>query len=105
VKTALKILLVLYLVILLVLAFLPLTGYYAGLGSLPVIALYLYRKIILERGAEGGVLTRPVFLLACVVFVFGFVLNLFCTLYTTYKMTEFRVGIEEQKKKIYGEPK
>lgn len=104
-KTALKVLLVLYLVVLLVLSFLPLTGYYAALGALPVLGLYLYRRIILESGEESPVLTRRVFLLACVVFVFGFVLNLFCTLYTTYRMTEFRVGIEEQKKKIYGEIK
>lgn len=103
-KTAQKTLLIIYLVVLLVLSFLPLTGYYAALGSLPVLGFYLYRQFILEREGETPVLTRSIFLLACVVFVCGFVLNLFCTLYTTYRMSEFKSGIEEQKKKIYGEP-
>lgn len=103
-KTAQKTLLIIYLAVLLVLSFLPLTGYYAALGALPVLCLYLYRRFILESEAEAPVLTRGVFLLAFVVFVFGFVLNLFCTLYTTYRMAEFKSGIEEQKKKIYGEP-
>jgi hypothetical protein len=104
VKKILKILLIVYLVVLLVLAFLPLTGYYAALGSLPVLGLYLYRRIIIEQSAEDSILTRPVFLLACLVFVFGFVLNLFCTFYTAYRMSGFRGEIEEQKKRIYDEP-
>ena len=103
-KILLRILVILYLVVLLVLAFLPLTGYYAALGSIPVLGIYLYRRIIIENSSEEGVITRGVFLLACVVFLFGFVLNLFCTLYTTYRMSEFRSGIEEQKKRIYSEP-
>lgn len=97
----LKILLIVYLVLLLVLSFLPLTGYYAALGSIPVLGLYLYRSIILQSEPEKPIVTRGIFLLACVVFLFGFVLNLFCTLYTTYRMAEFKQGIEEQKKKIY----
>jgi len=105
VKKALKISLVVYLVILLVLAFLPLTGYYAALGCIPVLGFYLYRKIILEEKNESPVLTRGVFLFACVVFLFGFVLNLFCTLYTTYRMAEFRSTIDAQKKQIYGNMK
>lgn len=102
-KTALKILLVVYLIVLLVLSLSPLTGYYAALGSLPVLALYLYRRVVLENTDEAPVLTRPVFLLAGAVFLSGFVLNLFCTLYTTCRMSEFRSGIEEQKKRIYSD--
>ena len=102
-KIFLKTLLVIYLIVLLVLSFLPLTGYYAALGSLPVLGLYLYRRVILENAGENHIVTRGVFLLAAAVFLFGFVLNLFCTLYTTYRMAEFRAGIEDQKKKIYGE--
>lgn len=102
-KTTLKILLIVYLSIMLILSFTPLTGYYAALGSLPVLGIYLYRKLILERDEPAAIVTRNVFLFACVVFLFGFVMNLFCTLYTTWRMAEFRSGIEEQKKKIYAD--
>ncbi|HRP70141.1 MAG TPA: hypothetical protein PLY93_11465 [Turneriella sp.] len=100
-KRTLKIILVLYLIILFVLSLLPLTGYYAALGVLPVLSYYLYRKIILKEKNSESIVTRGVFLLACVVFLLGFVLNMFCTLYTTYRMAEFRSTIEEQKKEIY----
>lgn len=102
-KTTLKILLIVYLSVLLILSFTPLTGYYAALGSIPVLAIYLYRKLILEREVPEAIVTRNVFLFACVVFLFGFVMNMFCTLYTAWRMAEFRSGIEEQKKKIYSE--
>lgn len=102
-KTTLKILLIVYLAVMLILSFTPLTGYYAALGSLPVLGVYLYRKLILEREISDTIVTRNIFLFACVVFLFGFVMNLFCTLYTTWRMAEFRSGIEEQKKRIYGE--
>jgi hypothetical protein len=102
-KILLKVLLIVYLSVLLVLAFLPLTGYYAALGAVPVIGVYLYRKIILER-EESGLVTRNIFIFAGVVFLLGFVLNLFCTLYTTYRMAEFRSDINAQKKKIHAEP-
>jgi len=104
-KMSLKILLVTYLVILLILSFLPLTGYYAALGSVPVLAIYLYRRLILQQTAENPPVTRNVFLLACAVFLFGFVMNLFCTLYTTYRMAEFKSGIEADKKRIYSDNK
>jgi hypothetical protein len=48
--------------------------------------------------------TRNIFIFAGVVFLLGFVLNLFCTLYTTYRMAEFRSDINAQKKKIHAEP-
>jgi len=103
VKKTGKVLLIFYLAILLILSFLPLTGYYAALGALPVLAIYLYRKIILEEESQGRIVTRGIFLFAGVVFLFGFVLNMFCTLYTTYRMAEFRSAIEEQKKNFYKE--
>lgn len=102
-KKTLKILLIVFLAVMLVLAFLPLTGYYAGLGALPVIGLYLYRMIVQKQENAGTILTRRVFLFACAVFLFGFVLNLFCSVYTTFRMVGFRWDIEEQKKRIYGE--
>lgn len=102
-KTTLKILLIVYLSVMLILSFTPLTGYYAALGSLPVLGIYLYRKLILESEVPETIVTRNIFLFACLVFLFGFVMNLFCTLYTTWRMAEFRSGIEEQKKRIYSD--
>ena len=104
-KPTLRTALVIYLSILLILAFMPLTGYYAAALALPVIGVYLYRRLIVENASPGDIVSRGMFLFACVVFLCGFVLNLFCTLYTTYRMAEFRQGIESDKKKIYGELK
>lgn len=104
-RSASRVLLVVYLVVLLVLALMPLTGYYAAALALPVIAVYIYRRYVVEQPAEGSVVSRGVFLLASLVFLCGFALNLFCTLYTTYRMAEFRQGIDQEKKKIYSELK
>ncbi|MFZ5627699.1 MAG: hypothetical protein ACOY5B_01120 [Spirochaetota bacterium] len=104
-KSALRTSLLVYLGVLLVLAFLPLTGYYAAALALPVMAVYLYRRYIVEQPAEGSLVSRGIFLFAALVFLCGFALNLFCTLYTTYRMAEFRHGIEQGKKKIYSELK
>lgn len=104
-KSALRTLLIVYLLVLLVLAFMPLTGYYAAAGALPVIGIYIYRRAIARQGDLEGTVTRGLFLLALLVFLCGFVLNLFCTVYTTYRMYEFRQGIENDKKKIYHELK
>jgi len=102
-KSGLRVLLVIYLVVLLVLAFMPLTGYYAAALALPVIAAYVYRRYVVEQPAEGSLVSRGVFLLASLVFLCGFALNLFCTLYTTYRMAEFRQNIQQRKTKIYTE--
>lgn len=102
-KKSIRIALVIYLVILLILALLPLTGYYAAVGALPVIGFFLYRAVILEERSAHEIVTRGVFLLACVVFLLGFALNLFCTLYTTYRTKQFRDNIENDRKAIYGE--
>lgn len=104
-KSALRTSLLVYLGVLLVLAFLPLTGYYAAALALPVMAVYLYRRYIVEQPAEGSLVSRGIFLFAALVFLCGFALNLFCTLYTTYRMADFRQGIEQGKKKIYSELK
>lgn len=104
-KSTLRTLLVVYLCVLLVLSLLPLTGYYAAALALPVIGTYLYRRYIVEQPAEGSVISRGMFLFAALVFLCGFALNLFCTLYTTYRMAEFRHGIDERKQKIYSELK
>ncbi len=102
-KRTLRIALIVYLVILLMLALLPLTGYWAALLALPVIGFFLYRAIILEERSAHEVVTRGVFLLACAVFLLGFALNLFCTLYTTYRSKQFRDKIADDRKQIYGE--
>ncbi len=94
-----RVLLFVYLIILLILAFLPLTGYWAALGTLPILGVYLYRRLILET-QDGAVVTRRVFLFAFFVFLCGFVLNLFCTMYTTCRMREFRQEIEKSKVRI-----
>lgn len=98
-----KIFLLLYLLVLLILALMPLTGYYAALGTLPVIGVYLYRRVILEERETGRVIGHGVFTFACAVFLVGFAGNMMCTLYTTWRMREFREGIEGEKKKIYGQ--
>lgn len=102
-QKTLKILLVVYLCVLLVLALLPLTGYYAALFSLPVIGVYLYRRLILEQGEPSAIVGRGVFVLASTVFLIGFAGNLACTLYTTWCMREFRENLETEKKRIYGQ--
>ncbi|GAB4435471.1 MAG: hypothetical protein OHK0011_18650 [Turneriella sp.] len=104
-KSALRASLLVYLGVLLILAFLPLTGYYAAALALPVMAVYLYRRYIVEQETENSVVSRGIFLFAVLVFLCGFALNLFCTLYTTYRMAEFRQGVEQQKRKIYSELK
>ncbi len=104
-KSALRSLLIVYLSLLLVLALLPLTGYYAAALALPVMGVYLYRLFFKKRATEGSVVSRGIFLFAALVFLCGFALNLFCTLYTAYRMAEFRHGIEQEKKKIYSELK
>lgn len=103
-NSALRALLVIYLAIIFVLALLPLTGYYAAALALPVMAIYLYRRYRPPQAANG-VVNRGIFLFSVIVFVCGFVLNLFCTLYTTYRMVDFRGVIERDKKKIYSELK
>ena len=104
-KSPLRVLLIVYLAVLLVLALLPLTGYYAAALALPVMAVYLYRRFIVEQATDGSVVTRGIFLFAALVFLCGFALNLFCTLYTTYRMADFRQGIEQGEQKIYSELK
>jgi predicted membrane protein len=104
-KSALRTALIIYLTVLLLLAFLPLTGYYAAALALPVMAVYLYRRYIVEQATENSVVSRGIFLFAAIVFLCGFALNMFCTLYTTYRMAEFRQKVEQSKKKIYSELK
>ncbi|GEM_PF-6497519 len=99
----LKILLAVYLLVLFVLALLPLTGYYAALGALPVLAAYLYRRLILENKEPSAIVGRSMFVLASAVFLIGFAGNMACTLYTTWRMREFRENIETEKKRIYGQ--
>lgn len=94
-----RVLLFIYLIALLILAFLPLTGYWAALGTLPILGVYLYRRLILET-QDGVVVTRRIFLFAVFVFLCGFVLNLFCTMYTTCRMREFHQEIEKSKARI-----
>lgn len=104
-KATLRTLLVIYLCVLLLLSLLPLTGYYAAALALPVMAIYLYRRYIIEQPAAGSIISRGMFLFAALVFLCGFALNLFCTLYTAYRMADFRHGIDERKQKIYSELK
>jgi len=105
VSAYLKIPLVFYLVVLFFLALMPLTGYYAALAALPVMAVFLYRRYILETEPAGVLVTRSIFLFALCVFLIGFAGNFLCTLYTTYRMSEFRGQIDIQKKRIYGDLK
>lgn len=100
-RRTLRVLLVVYLLVLFVLAILPLTGYYAAAGALPVAGYYLYRKMHQRESASESVVTRGIFLLAALVFLIGFALNLFCTLYTTWRMAEFKKHVESDKKRIY----
>lgn len=100
---ALKILLGIYLLVLFILALMPLTGYYAALGALPVIGAFLYRRVILEQQKDSAIVGRGMFLVASAVFLIGFVGNMACTLYTTWRMREFRENIEIEKKRIYGQ--
>lgn len=86
-----------------VLALLPLTGYYAALGALPVIGAFLYRRLILEQREPAAIVGRGIFVLASSVFLIGFAGNMACTLYTTWRMREFRENIETEKKRIYGQ--
>ncbi len=102
-RKTLKILLAAYLLVLLLLALLPLTGYYAALGALPVLGSYLYRRLILENKEPSAVVGPGMFVLASVVFLIGFAGNMACTLYTTWRMREFRENIETEKKRIYGQ--
>ncbi len=104
-KKVLRIALYIYLVILLVLALLPLTGYYAAFAALPVVGYVLYRVFILEDKTPHEIVTRSAFLLATLVFLLGFALNMFCTLYTAYRTKQFRDGIEADRKAIYQELK
>lgn len=99
----LKIVLVVYLCVLFVLALLPLTGYYAALGTLPVMGAFLYRRLILEQREPTAIVSRGIFVLASAVFLIGFAGNMACTLYTTWRMREFRENIETEKKRIYGQ--
>jgi hypothetical protein len=94
---------VVYLCLLFVLALMPLTGYYAALGTLPVIGAYLYRRLILEQRGGAAVVGRGIFVFASSIFLIGFVANMACTLYTTWRMREFRENIETEKKRIYGQ--
>ena len=102
-QKTLKILLVVYLCVLFVLALLPLTGYYAALGALPVIGAFLYRRLILEQREPAAIVGRGIFVLASSVFLIGFAGNMACTLYTTWRMREFRENIETEKRRIYGQ--
>ncbi|MCS6971558.1 MAG: hypothetical protein N2Z22_06715 [Turneriella sp.] len=93
-------LVVFYLLILLVLSLLPLTGYYAAVGALPVIAGYLYPHL---TGKTQGWIRRGTFLLALLVVLLGFALNFFCTIYTAWRMAEFRKNLDSDKKRISQE--
>jgi hypothetical protein len=104
-KRTLRIALYIYLAILLVLALLPLTGYYAAFAALPVVGYVLYRVFILEDKTPHEIVTRGTFLLACLVFLLGFALNMFCTLYTAYRSKQFRDSIEHDRKAIYQDLK
>jgi hypothetical protein len=104
-KKTLRVALFVYLIILLVLALLPLTGYYAAFAALPVVGYVLYRVFILEDKTPHEVVTRGAFLLASLVFMLGFALNMFCTLYTAYRTKQFRDSIEADRKAIYQELK
>lgn len=100
-RRTLRILLVIYLVVLLLLAMLPLTGYYAAAGALPVAVYYLYRRLRANDATTKSIVTRGIFLLATFVFLIGFALNFFCTVYTAWRMGEFKKHIESDKNRIY----
>ena len=99
-KQTFKIFLVIYLILALLLSLLPLTGAYGAIMASPVVGFFLFKKLILAEKSESELISRRIFLFASLIILFGFVFNVFCSTYTTWRQSELREVIINEKDRI-----